>query len=1333
MKKQLHFTTVIVFLLTTLSLFAQNKTWEISEFRNGTDAITLEHLNPNHYQVFQLDIQKLKEQLLNAPHRNTSNGESNTIVEFPNTKGELESYRVVETAIFSSEESANRFPNIKTYLGSKTDRSGTRIRFSVTPLGLKAMISEPNKDIYYIQPVTKVSNGQYLIYNRNAKLDSNNSFECLTEDLEVLSRSAQPVLERDANDQLLRTFRMALSVTSEYTGFWDDGNAGNGGPQEDALAAVVSTLNRSNEVFEVDMAITFLLVDTVDDPALDLIYSGTDPYGGDLNGDLQANLTATVGEADYDIGHLFDFGGNNGNAGCIGCVCQNGKGSGFSSHSFQDNDGGPYMADFFDIDYVPHEMGHQMGANHTYSFGSEGTGVNAEPGSGTTIMGYAGITGGNDVQDHSDPYFHYYSILQILNNVSSAPNNCATTTAITNNPPVADAGTNYTIPNGTAFVLRGGATDPDGGDVLTYCWEQIDDGVTTNNSFGPTHTGGAVWRSRPPSISSDRYMPFLERVLNGQLTETNPVETVDNSSWETVSTVQRDLNFALTVRDRSETGGVGQTPQSNYDTMTVTVDGSSGPFTVTSQSTNETWDAGSNQTISWDVAGTDTGNVNTPTVNILLSVDGGLTFPFTLASDVPNDGSEDITVPITGGDTSMARIIVEGNNNIFYAVNSSSFSIQESEFVIAANNSTVDVCSPDDAVFEFTYSTFLGFSGTTTFTTTGLPAATNATINPTTATADGTLVTVTVSGIGSLAIGNYPFTLTGTSGSITSDSNVEFNVYDTNFAAINTITPATGVTDVPPSNAMFTWDADPNAIAYEFDIATDAGFTSIVDAQVLGSNTYTSNSLGTQTMYWWRVRAVNDCGNGTYASSNFETANIACNTYVSADTPIAIPDNNVTGASSIITVTDVSSITDVNVTLDISHTFDGDLTLSLISPAGTVVVLSAENGGAGANYTNTMFDDDATDAIATGAAPFTGVFQPTEALSILNSELSSGDWILRVVDAAGFDTGNIESWSIEICGAPQADIDGDGIPDNSDNCINTPNFDQADADGDGIGDVCDDDADNDGILNVDDNCILTPNADQADADNDGIGDACEIVCDVLSATDVPIDILETGNGTDNYMSVVTVSENSPITDINVRINIPHDWNNDLDIFLISPVGTIVELSTDNGNDNDDDYIDTVFDQEAATSITDGTAPFTGTFIPEGDLSVLYGEMSGGDWTLSVDDDFGQADGGQITEFTLEICTLGSTLSVVDFDTNDFAFSVYPNPNNGEFNVSFNNPISDTIKISVFDIRGRHIFENSYNASSDFNQAVNLHTIQSGMYLVTVSDGANKATKKIVIE
>lgn len=695
MKTKLHFVLSILLFLTVFSATAQVSYWQKTDRTDLNGNTTT--LNQKFFQIYNLDIDGLKAQLASTPKRSETTKVSNSKVFFPNIKGELEQFRVVEAPVLS-ELLSKRYPNIKTYLGFSIKNPGTRVRFSVTPQGLQTFTTYPDGSVNFMVPLSKNSTSSYMVYSRGARKEHLKDFECLTEDV-FTPIDTKGFVNRGANDQILRTFRIAISTSGEYTNFWDDGNAGNGNAQEDALAQVVSTLNRSNEVFEVDMAIKFTLV-----TGTEIIYpnASTDPYTStqNLSNNLQSTLTAIVGETNYDVGHLFTFGPNNGFAGCVGCVCVNGdKGSGWSRHQFIDNDGGPYMSDFFDIDYVPHEIGHQLGANHTWSFDNEGRGVNAEPGGGTTIMGYAGIEGVNDVQDHSDPYFHYFSILQILNNLQART--CFTSDPIENNAPVADAGLDYTIPVGTAFVLKGAATDADTGDILEYNWEQIDDGVTTFFNFGPNKTSGAVWRSRPPNSSTERYMPIVERVISGQLTETNPVETVNNSSWETVSNVGRTLNFALTVRDRSEANGVGQTPQSDFDTMTVTVDGIAGPFVVTSQITNETWNAGALETITWDVAGTDSGAVNTPTVNILLSIDGGFTYTFVLANDVPNDGSHSITVPVVVGNTSTARVKVEGNNSIFYAINPIDFFIDEELSI--TDNTLANFCiypNPNNGTFN---------------------------------------------------------------------------------------------------------------------------------------------------------------------------------------------------------------------------------------------------------------------------------------------------------------------------------------------------------------------------------------------------------------------------------------------------------------------------------------------------------------------------------------------------------------------------------------------------------------------------------------------------------
>lgn len=1099
MKTKLLYFFLIGFLYS-FTVSSQN-VWQKKTSLNKTEGIIKQHLEMDKVHFFELDFNTFKQNILNAPLRGSNSLLNNTQVALPAKNGEIKMFTIYEAPVFSPELSV-LYPNIKSYVGYANNDNSTQLRMSVSHQGVQTMITYKNQEANFMMPESHGSN-EYILYTKSSRGDYVSDFVCSTvEDFDAGNRIlSSSNLNRDADDQLLRTYRLAVSVNGEYTQY-------HGGSVADALAAINATITRVNAVFEVDMAINFQIVS-----ANQLIFTdpATDPYSNNLgnwNAELQAELTANLGEANYDIGHMFGASGGGGSAGCIGCVCEDGsKGSGKTSPA----DGIP-QGDNFDIDYVAHEIGHQMGANHTFSHNTEGTGVNSEPGSGTTIMGYAGITGANNVQQHSDAYFHYHSINQILNNVDTSPNDCAVTTSITNNPPVANAGIDYVIPMGTAFILKGTATDADGGDTLSYSWEQIDSQQTTSAQFGPTHTG-PVWRSRPPNDSPNRYMPILSRVLDGELTETNPSITTDNSSWETVSNISRSLNFALTVRDRAAANGVGQMPQSSFDTMQVTVDGTSGPFAVTSQSTNVTWDAGSTQTITWDVAGTDVGAVNTPTVNILLSIDGGLTFPFTMASNVPNDGTHDVTVPITGGDTTMARVIVEGNNNIFYAVNSTDFSIQESEFVISVSNSNVDVCQPSDAVYNFTYNTFLGFSDPTIISVVNLPTGAIAVVNPTTVTSDGATGTVTVSNTGSLATGSYVFTIQGQSGTIIKSTDVTLNVFNSTVNNVTLMSPVDGAVDVA-SDALLTWDIDVNTEDYLVEIATDAGFATIVETASVQSASYTATNLNTNTQYFWRVTASNQCGISSPSSVfNFTTANISCN-------------------------------------------------------------------------------------------------------------------------------------------------------------------------------------------------------------------------NVFTATDTPITIAASGSNA-NYLSVITIAEDLPITDVNVKINIEHDWNNDLDIFLISPSGTIIELSTDNGVSGDDDYINTVFDQEATTSIVAGTSPFTGSFIPEGDLSTLYGETTVGDWTLSVDDDFGPADGGTILEFTLEFCVQGS-LSVDEVNPFLTNFNVYPNPNNGSFNVKLNSVANRNVLISVFDISGRQVFSNNYKASTEFNEVINLDNVQSGMYMLQVSDGVNLETRKVII-
>lgn len=655
MKKTLHFyLTVLMVFVFSLS-FSQSKVWTKKAINPDNESLSRFHLEPSSVKTFSFNSNLLAQRIQAAPMRGISNSMSSTIIDVPTFDGDFEQFRIYEAQILSPSLAA-QFPDIKSYVGYGVENPQTRLSMSVSPQGVQTMISSVGKETVFMQPITHGSD-DYIVYTKSSRGFYEDEFVCSTID-EVINASEDRVtanFQRDADDQTLRSYRLAVSVNGEYTTY-------HGGDIPGALAGINATLTRVNAVFETDMAITFELVDA---PQLIFTNAATDPYStlGNWNGELQAELTANLGEANYDIGHMFGASGGGGNAGCIGCVCEDGsKGSGITSPA----DGIP-ETDTFDIDYVAHEIGHQMGANHTWSFASEGQGVNVEPGSGSTIMGYAGITGPDDVQNNSDPYFHYASINQILNNVATAPNNCAVTTPIANNPPVADAGPNYTIPNGTAYILKGSATDADGGDMLTYCWEQNNNGVVTSASFGPTNTSGATTRSLPPTSSPDRYIPRFDRVLNGQLTQTNPGA---GSAWETVSTVGRGMQWALTVRDR-DASATGLNGQSSFDLMGITVNGTAGPFVVTSQNDGALWANGTNEMITWDVAGTTANGINTSNVNILLSTDGGATFDTVLASNTANDGSEMVAVP--NGVAAYCRIMIEAVDNIYYAVNSAVF------------------------------------------------------------------------------------------------------------------------------------------------------------------------------------------------------------------------------------------------------------------------------------------------------------------------------------------------------------------------------------------------------------------------------------------------------------------------------------------------------------------------------------------------------------------------------------------------------------------------------------------------------------------------------------
>ena len=644
--------------------------------------------NSEEMLLFQLDEVGMKNTLTKI---NNKSSQESVEINIPNSDGTLERYTVQESSNFAP-ELQSKYPEIRSYKGiGITDKTATAY-FSYSPQGMQTMVIRADEDSEFIESYSKTKAVYKLITSKN-RSNSNMPVACSTEDVALNSELQNKTNKVKANDKVFRTYRLALSCNAEYTNYY-------GGTVANALAGMNASMTRINGILGKDLAVKFEIIannevliylDPLTDPYSDSATGSDNANGATWNLELQNNLTATIGNAAYDVGHLLSATGGGGNAGCIGCICTNptipnpyGKGSGWSAPS-NNNPEGPN----FDINVVAHEMGHQLGGNHTFSHKVEGRGANIEPGSGSTIMGYAGVVSPStlNIQANSDDYFSVNSVQQIQSNLTSKT--CSTNTPIVNSPPIINAGLDYTIPKGTAFILKGSGSDPNG-DAISYTWEEADNAVTSidaNSICYPTKVDGPLFRSLKPSSSPIRYMPALKDVLANTLT----------TKWESVSDIERTLSFFLTGRDNAAVGS----SQNNSDDMNVNVSGTVGPFAVTSQNTdNIGWNQGGSQTITWSVNGSQAlpGAAN---VNIKLSTDGGLTFPTTLASNTPNDGSETITVPnITA---TNCRLLIEPTDNIFYAVNSK---------VFAVGYSVTSQCN------TYTFSTPVAIpDGSTTYTT----------------------------------------------------------------------------------------------------------------------------------------------------------------------------------------------------------------------------------------------------------------------------------------------------------------------------------------------------------------------------------------------------------------------------------------------------------------------------------------------------------------------------------------------------------------------------------------------------------------------------------------
>lgn len=644
--------------------------WTMSSSKSAEGEKTNRRSMPSDYFLAKLDLALLQVKLANAPVIHSGSGQP-VILEFPNAQGGFEKFAVYESSVMDPALEA-KFPMIKTYAAQGIDDPTATMRFSVTQFGFHSMVLSGKRSSCFIDPYT-TDLLNYIVYDRAALGADPQQFTCLTEDAVSLPSlqkgAASPLTVQNINDKKLRTYRLAQSCTGEYATIFK-GTGTTAQQKANVQAQMVITINRVNGVYERDLAIHMNFVANND--LIIYLLAASDPWTNEWNTTTAQTIDSQIGVNNYDIGHNFNTTGG-GNAGCLSCVCQSvsqnntHKGRGYTGSSNP-------TGDPFDIDYVAHEMGHQFGGYHVMNTCSRsGSGsTEVEPASGSSIMGYAGICPTN-VQSNSHDDFNYVNIRDISANIKTGNSTCAVITNLTNNPPSANAGADYVIPKSTPFILEGSGSDPDGNASLTYNWSQNDPAQSPGTgSPQSTYAVGPMYRAIPPTTVPVRYMPAIATVIANNV----------SSTWEMTPSVGRDLNFSFIVRDNAAGGG-----QTASDLMKVTVNGTAGPFQVTSQTSATTWTAGTTQTITWAVAGTTATPVSTPSVNILLSLDGGYTYPVTIASNRPNNGSASITVPTNT--TNTGRIMVRGAGNIFYDLNNGVITIKPGVAVTPVSNFSV--------------------------------------------------------------------------------------------------------------------------------------------------------------------------------------------------------------------------------------------------------------------------------------------------------------------------------------------------------------------------------------------------------------------------------------------------------------------------------------------------------------------------------------------------------------------------------------------------------------------------------------------------------------------
>jgi Metallo-peptidase family M12B Reprolysin-like len=841
--------TVLLVTISFQLLIAQNRFFTDAGENTIQQTTGKRLIIPEKYRAATLNTQGMKNFLWSLPaEKNLGNRQQAPVLELPMPGGGTARFHVWESSIMEP-GLEQKFPEIRTFLGQGIDDPYASIRFDYNPyFGFSAQILSVHGNIY-IDPFARGDINNYIsYYGRDNK--RNPDFVCnVPADMSRLEITGGTEAAPCRGTQLY-SYRLAVACTGEYAVAVCSPSA----PTVNAtLAAIVTSVNRVTGVYENELAVRLILI--ANDNLLINLNGATDPYTNNnpslLLSQNQSNIDQVIGTAGYDIGHVFSTQG--GGIAQVGCVCNaNAKANGVTGITNP-------VGDNYDIDYVAHEMGHQFGCFHSYN-GSQGScGPQLSPsaayevGSGTTIMCYAGICGSDNIQLHSDPFFHSFGFDQVSNFVQAGGNGCKVATNTLNTLPVIISMSNsgVSIPISTPFTLTASAFDPDA-DPITYCWEEWDLGPTTAWNGGNANTTSPLFKSRPPVTSGSRTFPDMAVILAGY--PANPPATMEGLKGETLPTVARALKFRLTIRDnRAGGGGIvtgGNGCQTGFTSaFQINTVATAGPFAVTAPNGGENYAGGSLQTITWNVVGTDQAPISCANVKISLSTDGGLTYPTVMSASTPNDGSEVLAIP--GVLSTTARIKVEAVGNIFFDISNANFTISAPVSAFDLDNpAAANIVCPPPASASITLgsTTTGGFVTPINLSATGAPAGTSISFgtNPLT---PGQSTTVIFNNINALSSGTYAITVTGVAGALTRTRVLNFIIQTGTGPVINTQPVTQNV--CAGGTATFTVAAT-GASGYQWQLSTDGG------------NTF--NNIAGATTATYSIPNVQLSNNGRYRS-----------------------------------------------------------------------------------------------------------------------------------------------------------------------------------------------------------------------------------------------------------------------------------------------------------------------------------------------------------------------------------------------------------------------------------------------------------------------------------